>query len=114
MPSIVKMSSDCRSISSETSANGTVSGSDSRMVIGCSHDSNCAARIRYMKMNDIPKARMKALPVRAISFDWPNGTKRYCDGRFISLTVFSSAAPTSPEPTPGAVLARKVTCRWRA
>ncbi len=68
-PSIVKMSSDCPKITSEMSAKGTVSGSASRIVIGCSHDSNCAARMRYMKMNDSPKARMKALPVRAISFD---------------------------------------------
>ncbi len=63
------MSSDCPSISSDRIANGTVSGSASKIVIGCSQDSNCAARIRYMKMNDIPKARMKALPVRAISRD---------------------------------------------
>ena len=35
---------------SEISANGSVSGSDSRIVTGCSHDSNCAARIRYMKI----------------------------------------------------------------
>ena len=67
-----------------------------------------------MKMNDMPNARMNALPVRAISRDCPNATKRYCDGRFISLTIFSSAAPTSPEPTPGAVLARNSTWRWRA
>ena len=73
MPSIVKMSSDWLKISSETSANGTVSGSASKIVIGCSHDSNCAARIRYMKMNDSPKATMKLSPVRLISFDCPNG-----------------------------------------
>ena len=108
------MSSDCPRMRSEINANGTVSGSASRMVIGCSQDSNCAARMRYMKMNDIPKARMKALPVRAISFDCPNGTNRNWDGRFSCLTAFSSAAPTSPEPTPGDVLARKVTCTWRA
>ena len=69
MPSIEKMSSDDLSISSEISANGTVSGSASRIVIGCSHDSNCAARIRYMKMNDRPKAMRNASPVRAISRD---------------------------------------------
>ena len=67
-----------------------------------------------MKMNDSPKAMTNALPVRAISRDWPNATKRYCDGRFISSTIFSSAAPTSPAPTPGAALARNVTWRWRA
>ena len=49
----------------EKSAKGSVSGSDSRIVIGWSHDSNCAARIRYMNTSDRPKASMKACPVRA-------------------------------------------------
>ena len=30
-----------------------------------------------------------------------------------SATIFSSAAAISPSPTPGAALARNVTCRWR-
>ena len=51
-PSPEKMFSDCWKMMSESSANGSVSGSDSRIVTGCSHDSNCAARIRYMNTND--------------------------------------------------------------
>jgi hypothetical protein len=43
------------------------------MVNGCSHDSNCAASTRYMNRNDIMKANMNALPVRAISLERPNG-----------------------------------------
>ena len=35
---------------SDSSANGNASGSDSRIVIGCTKLSNCAARIMYMKM----------------------------------------------------------------
>ena len=41
---------------SESSANGSVSGSESRIVTGCSHDSNCAASTRYMKMSESTKA----------------------------------------------------------
>src|SRR4029079_6477003 len=80
IPSIVKMSSDDLRKISDTSANGTVSGSDSKIVIGCSHDSNCAARIRYMNRNDRPKAKANAAPVRLISFDCPNAEKVYSDG----------------------------------
>ena len=42
------------------SANGIASGNDSMIVIGCSHDPNCAARMRYMKMKLIPIASEKA------------------------------------------------------
>ena len=52
MPSAEKMLTDWFSTTSDSSANGTVSGSDSRMVIGWTQLSNCAARIRYMKMID--------------------------------------------------------------
>ena len=58
-PSAEKMFSDCRKMMIDSSANGSVSGSDSRIVIGCSHDSNCAARIRYMKTNDSTNASTK-------------------------------------------------------
>ena len=51
-PSAEKMFSDCLKMMIDRSANGSVSGSDSRIVTGCSHDSNCAARIRYMKISD--------------------------------------------------------------
>ena len=67
MPSMVKMSSDDFKKISDTSANGTVSGSDSRIVIGCSHDSNCAARIRYMKISDSAKAIRKFCAARPSS-----------------------------------------------
>ena len=67
-----------------------------------------------MKTNDRPNANTNASPVRLISFDCPNAPKVYSAGSFISLTCRSSSAPTSPEPTPGAVLARNITRRWRA
>ena len=70
------MFSDCRKMMSDSSANGSVSGSDSRIVIGCSHDSNCAARIRYMKMNDSTKASTKFWAVRPSSFDRPANAPR--------------------------------------
>ena len=54
-------------------ANGSVSGSASRMVTGCSQDSNCAARVRYMKTMASRKASRNALPALAISFDRPIG-----------------------------------------
>ena len=37
-PSAEKMFSDCRKTMIDSSAKGSVSGSDSRIVIGCSHD----------------------------------------------------------------------------
>ncbi len=49
----------------DSSANGTVSGSASRIVTGWIQLSNCAARIRYMKMIESRKASRKfraALP----------------------------------------------------
>ena len=49
-PSAEKMFSDWPKMTIEISANGSVSGSDSRIVTGCSHDSNCAASTRYMKI----------------------------------------------------------------
>ena len=55
----------------ESSANGSVSGSESRIVIGCSHDSNCAARIRYMKTSDSTNASRKFCAARASSRDRP-------------------------------------------
>lgn len=43
MPSCVMMFSEPRMARMDSSANGTVSGSDKRIVMGCSHDSNWAA-----------------------------------------------------------------------
>ena len=71
------MFSDCWKTMIERSANGSVSGSDSRIVIGCSHDSNCAARIRYMKISDKAKARMKFCAARPSSRDRPVSPPRY-------------------------------------
>ncbi len=42
-------------------ANGTASGSDSRMVSGWTTLSNCEARIMYMKMIDSMSAQMNSL-----------------------------------------------------
>ena len=41
-----------------------IAGIASKMVTGCSHDSNCAARMRYMKTKAIPSASMKYTPAR--------------------------------------------------
>ncbi len=71
MPSAEKMLSDWPKMTIEMSANGSVSGSDSRIVTGCSHDSNCAASTRYMKMSDSASACKKALAVRFSSRDRP-------------------------------------------
>jgi len=53
------------------SANGSVSGSDRRMVIGCSPRLELAARIRYMKTRDIHERETKFCPARLSSFDRP-------------------------------------------
>ena len=55
-------------------ANGTVSGSDSMMIKGYSHDSNCAASTRYMKTTARKIANMNAFCMRAISLLRPNGS----------------------------------------
>jgi hypothetical protein len=60
-------------IASDIVANGATSGSDSMMMNGLSHDSNCAASTRYMKMTARPIASTKALLSFAISLLWPNG-----------------------------------------
>ena len=65
------MFSDWLKIKIASSANGSVSGSDSRIVIGCSHDSNCAARIRYMKTSDSTKASTKFWAARPSSRERP-------------------------------------------
>ena len=71
------MFSDCWKMISDSSANGSVSGNDSRIVTGCSHDSNCAARIRYMKMNDSAIAVRNAVAVRFSSRERPAKSARY-------------------------------------
>ncbi len=61
----------------ESRANGTVSGSASKIVTGWSHDSNWAARIRYMKMMDSRNARAKFRAAVPISFEVPVTPTRY-------------------------------------
>ena len=71
-PSAENMLSDWSKMSSEISAKGSVSGSESRIVIGWSHDSNCAARTRYMKMNESAERPCRnALAVRLSSRERP-------------------------------------------
>ena len=65
------MFSDWWKMMIDSSAKGSVSGSDSRIVIGCSHDSNCAARIRYMKTSESTNASTKFCAARPSSFDRP-------------------------------------------
>ena len=65
------MLSDCPKMMIDSSAKGSVSGSDVRIVTGCSHDSNCAARIRYMKMSERPNARRKFCAARPSSRERP-------------------------------------------
>ena len=91
------------------SANGTVSGSDSRIVIGCSHDSNCAARIRYMKMNDSANATRKACAGAPDLLGLARRARAVARRQVHRPRPPSPApSPTSPAPTPGATLARNV------
>ncbi len=75
------MFSDWPKITIDSSANGSVSGSDSRIVTGCSHDSNCAASTRYMKISDSASACRNALAVRFSSRERPAKPVRYSDPR---------------------------------
>ena len=70
-PSAEKTFSDCWNTISDSSANGSVSGRDSRIVTGWSQDSNCAASTRYMKISDRANAVRNAVAVRLSSRDWP-------------------------------------------
>ena len=91
---------------SDSSANGSVSGSDSRIVTGCSHDSNCAARIRYMKTSDSRMAERNAVAVRLSSRERPVKPARYSGLKFKLLRRRrrSAAAPRACE-VPGSMLA---------
>ena len=57
-------------------AKGTHRGSESRMVTGWSHDSNCAASTRYMKMSESRKAIPKLVKVRSNSLLSPSQVAR--------------------------------------
>ena len=52
---------------SESMANGTDSGSDSKIVSGWIRLSNCEARIMYMKTNDSRKTHRNSVKVFSIS-----------------------------------------------
>ena len=92
MPSTEKMFSDWPKISSDSRANGKVSGSASKMVNGWIHDSNCAARIKYMKMNAMPNAVTKATPAFFSSLERPVGPVSYSGPRPCFFTIASMAS----------------------
>src|SRR3954447_12228394 len=98
---------------SDKSANGTVSGRERRMMSGMLHDSNCAARIRYMKTNDIENASRKPIASSEDVFDRPVGSRRYSGGACAASKADLTALTTSLSPKPGATLAMNVTCRCR-
>jgi hypothetical protein len=58
--------------------------------MGCSHDSNCAASVRYMKTNDRPNANKKLAVARPVSFDRPCG-KAWYDAGMCRLVMSSSS-----------------------
>ena len=86
MPNAENMFSVCPAMAVESSANGTASGSVSRIVTGWMNDSNCAAKIRYMKTNDSKNAYRNDSYAFCSSLDWPVTPVRYSGG------IFNSAA----------------------
>ena len=107
------MFSDCPVMMIESSANGSVSGSESRIVIGCSQDSNCAARIRYMKTSDSPNAIRKFCAARASSRDRPANRVVYPGPIPSDSAALVIAAIAGVCETPGSRPANTVTWRWR-
>ncbi len=93
----------------DSSANGSVSGNDSRIVTGCSHDSNCAARIRYMKMRDSANAMRKFCAALPSSFDRPVSAPRYSGPAPMFLNSASMAFCISACDAPGRRFANTVT-----
>ncbi len=65
------------------SANGIVSGNDSMIVVGCSHDPNWAARMRYMKMKLIPIATKNPVTARPVSFVEPGRRRGVAGGEVL-------------------------------
>ena len=88
------MFSDWFSTRIEKSANGTVSGSASRIVIGWIQLSNCAARIRYMKMIDSRNANMKFVKARPCSRERPVKPVAYSGGMFSAFVSCTSLSMT--------------------
>ena len=113
MPSSENMSMAKPKMTTLAMANGKVSGNDIKMVIGCSHDSNCAARIKYMNTIDMSRPSAKLLPVCAMSFVAPTPVKWKLGGRFCSSTASRMASWIFDSSTPGAALAMSVIWRSR-
>ena len=90
-----------------------VSGSDNRMVTGCSHDSNWAARIRYMNTNDSTMALRNAVAVRLSSRERPTKSARYSGPKSSAAAASAIACCAAPCDVPGSMLAFTVTCRCR-
>ena len=66
----------CPKMRIETRANGTVSGSARRIVMGWSQLSNCAARMRYMKMNGEREREQEVLRGAALLLRAPDEAER--------------------------------------
>src|SRR5947209_20608577 len=81
------------------------------MVTGCTQLSNCAARIRYMKMIDSRKASMKLVNARPCSRERPVKPDAYSVGRFIFFVSATSASMTVCAECHGAMFAVSITCR---
>ncbi len=84
--------SDCPKATIDISAKGKVSGSAIKIVTGWSHDSNWAARTRYMKMIDSTKASRKFLAALPISLEVPVVPVAYVESSFSALTSRSIAS----------------------
>src|SRR4051812_3021865 len=78
----------CLKMSSDRIANGTVSGSEIRMMNGYIQDSNCAAKIKYMKTNDSENASKNPAASSDDDLERPVGTSRYA----APACCFSNAA----------------------
>ncbi len=95
----------------DMSANGSVSGNDNRIVTGCSHDSNCAASTRYMKISDRARAVRNALAVRFSSRERPANAVRYSDPSPNAAAAAAICSCALACDVPGSMLALTVTCR---
>ncbi len=103
------MFNDCPKMMIDSSANGSVSGSDSRIVMGCSHDSNCAARIRYMNTIDNRNAMRKFCAARPSSLERPAKRVLYPGPMFNDSAARVIAAMAGVCETPGSRPAKTVT-----
>src|SRR4029077_12342569 len=96
MPSALQRLSARPVIHSESSANGTLSGSVSMMMNGYAKFSNCAAKTMYMKMEASSIASNKFQVVSSSTFTCPVKRYEYPGGNPISLMDSTvCAAPRS-------------------